>query len=315
VFPKGERGGYVADCSTHRCFRGVKFTLAGGDRRHDYLAARLASLGGEVCLARRRPPVDEELGHSRCLEEALEGANVLVCPMGPFRKGGRVWSEDPEDRLVLSEAGLAGMAPPALVFAGTFPEDVAAAARRVGCRLTALGEMDEIAIRNSVPTAEGALLMALERSTVTINRSPSVVLGYGRTGRTLAGTLRALGARVRVVARRPEVRAWAVVDGCEAFDVTEVGEAVRGARFVFNTIPALILTGRVLAEMDPRVVIVDLGSGEGGTDFTAARSLGLAAVLAPALPGRVAPETAAVYLGDIIVRITAGALEAGGCDS
>jgi len=295
----------------HSNLRGVRFTLAGGDRRQDFLGSHLISLGAKVRLVRRRPPRAEGMDHYRSLGEALEDANVLVCPLGPFGPSGRLWSEDPEDRLLLTGADLARMAPPALVLAGSFTAEVAAAAERAGCRTVALGEMDELAVLNSVPTAEGAVLMALERGTVTINRSTSVVVGYGRTGRTLAMTLKALGAWVRVAARRAEVRARATVDGAEAYDVGELEKAVRGARFVFNTVPALVLTGRVLREMHPRVVLVDLASGDGGTDFAAARALGLTAVLAPALPGRVAPETAAAYLGDIVVGLTARALRAG----
>ena len=50
---------------------------------------------------------------------------------------------------------------------------------------------------------------------------------------------------------------------------------------------------------------MDLASGQGGTDFAAAGTLGITAVLAPSLPGRVAPETAATYLFEVIVRVAA----------
>lgn len=286
-------------------FAGRKVALLGGDRRQEYLGLRLAALGAEVSLAKRRPPRAAGLHHSTVVAEALTGASVMVCPMAPFSSVGRIWSEDPEDVLVLSASDFSLLASPALAFAGSFPPSLADEARRAGCDPIALNELDEVAILNSIPTAEGAVLMALERTTVTIHGSSCLVLGYGRTGQTMAATLRALGAHVTVVARRPESRARATTSGCRARGFDELPEAARGARFVFNTVPAMVLVGDVLSRLHPQAVVVDLASGQGGTDFAAAGTLGLAAVLAPGLPGRVAPETAAGYLAAIIERIAA----------
>lgn len=285
---------------------GRKIALIGGDRRSDYLGARLAEFSSEVVVARRRPPRLPGPHHVRDVATAVRGASVLVCPMSRFGPGGRVWSEDPEDFLALTPQELALLERPSIAFAGSFSPELAAAAGRVSCEPVSLADLDELAIANSVPTAEGAILMALERTTVTLHGSRAVVLGYGRTGQTMAATLHALGAKVTVVARRAASQARAIASGCEAavgFD--RLAEAVTGARFVFNTIPSLVLVGNVLSRLHPSAVIVDLASGEGGTDFAAAGTLGLTAVLAPALPGRVAPETSAAYLADIIIRLSA----------
>ncbi len=279
-----------------------KVAIVGGDRRNDYLAPRLAELGAEVWLARRRAPRLQGARHSPSLADALREARILVCPMPPFGPGGRVWSDDPEEFLSVTGQELALLASPSLAFAGSFPPALVAEARQAGCATVALADMDEVAILNSIPTAEGAILMALERTTVTIHGSRAVVLGYGRTGQTLAQALTGLGAKVVVVARRPESQARALAAGCEAAGFGDLARAVNGARFIFNTVPALVLVGDVLSRVHPRAVVIDLASGEGGTDFAAAGALGLAAVLAPSLPGRVAPETAAGYLADVIVR-------------
>ncbi|RJQ11271.1 MAG: dipicolinate synthase subunit DpsA [Bacillota bacterium] len=285
------------------CVSRLEFAIAGGDRRNDFLAARLTSLGARARLVRRRPPLVPGVGHHTCLSDALSGAHVLVCPMPPFGPGGRVWSEDPEDALFLSGDDLGKMVPPALVLAGSFPPDLAAAVAGAGCQAVALGDLDDLAILNSIPTAEGAVMMALERTRVTIHGSRAAVIGYGRTGQTMAATLAALGARVTVVARRPDARARAVVTGCVAVDFSELRDALEGARFVFNTVPAAVLGREALSVLDGEAVVIDLASGKGGTDFDAAAEFGLKAVLAPGLPGRVAPETAATYLASVILRL------------
>lgn len=281
---------------------GQTVTLIGGDRRHDYLAHRLAQAGNQVRLVRRRPPVTGTIHHALTLDEGLNGAGVLVCPMSPFGEGGRVWSEDPEDLIRLDPASLRHLSEPRLVFAGSFPIELGTTVRLAGCEPVAMADTDELAILNSIPSAEGALQMALERTTVTVHGSTAVVLGYGRTGQTMARVLGALGARVRVIARRNGVRARAVADGHTAYSFDGLHTALAGARFAFNTVPASVLSRDDMRKLVAPAVIIDLASAPGGVDFEGARDLGHQAVLAPALPGRVAPETAAGYLGEFIER-------------
>ncbi len=284
-------------------FSGRKVALAGGDRRHEYLARRLADLGGDVWLVRQRPFADGKVHHTRAFDEALAGSRILICPMPPFGPGGRIWSEDPADAFSLDAASMALLRGPALIFAGSFPPALAATATRLGFRLCSLGDLDELAVLNSIPTAEGAIMMALERTSVTIRGSKAVVLGCGRTGTTLVSTLVAMGARVTAIARRPSARARAIALGAaDAFGFTSLAGALVGARFVFNTVPAPVLTAEGLSALHPAAVIIDIASSPGGTDFAAAANLGLSAVLAPALPGRVAPETSADYLAQVILR-------------
>jgi len=284
---------------------GRKVALIGGDRRNDYLGQRLAELGAQVWLARRRAPRSPGLRQATSLADALLGAGILICPMPPFGPLGRVWSDDPEDAFAIDGRGFALLERPSLAFAGSFPPALALEAGRAGCELISLGEMEEMSILNSIPTAEGAILMALERTTVTLHGSRAAVLGYGRTGQTLANALTGLGAHVTVVARRPESRARAVAAGCEVADFGDLAATATGQRFVFNTVPAMVLVGDTLSRLHPSAVVVDLASGQGGTDFAAAGTLGITAVPAPSLPGRVAPETAAAYLFEVIVRVAA----------
>ena len=73
---------------------------------------------------------------------------------------------------------------------------------------------------------------------------------------------------------------------------------------VFNTVPALVLPEKLLLAMQPGALIIDLASGSGGTDFAAAEKLGLAAVHALSLPGKVAPQTAGELLARAYPQLT-----------
>ena len=72
------------------------------------------------------------------------------------------------------------------------------------------------------------------------------------------------------------------------------------ADIVFNTVPSLVLTRDILQHARQETVIIDLASQPGGTDFEAANMFGIKAILAPGLPGKVAPVSAGKILADVI---------------
>ncbi|HAH95888.1 MAG TPA: dipicolinic acid synthetase subunit A, partial [Firmicutes bacterium] len=63
-----------------------------------------------------------------------------------------------------------------------------------------------------------------------------------------------------------------------------------------------------LVRTDPGVLIIDISSAPGGVDFLAAGRLGRKALLAPGLPGKVAPETAGNILASALPGMILDAL-------
>ena len=61
---------------------------------------------------------------------------------------------------------------------------------------------ETFALRNAVPTAEGAIQIAMQELPVVLHGLPCLILGAGRVSRALQPRLRALGADVTVAARR-----------------------------------------------------------------------------------------------------------------
>ena len=72
---------------------------------------------------------------------------------------------------------------------------------------------------------------------------------------------------------------------------------------IFNTVPALIFPRRVLAQLEPGCVLIDLASKPGGVDFSAAKELGIHAVQALSLPGKTAPRAAAEIIKNTIYNM------------
>lgn len=172
-------------------------------------------------------------------------------------------------------------------------------------KLVELLSRDDVAIYNSIPTVEGALMMAIQNTDFTIHGSQVIVLGFGRVGMSMARTLDALGARVKVGVKRPEHMARIYEMGIQPFHLDELKQQVGNVDILFNTIPQLVVTADVIAQMTQTALIIDLASKPGGTDFRFAEKRGMKALLAPSLPGIVAPRTAGQIIANTLSRLIA----------
>ena len=158
-------------------------------------------------------------------------------------------------------------------------------------------------IGNALPTAEGALQLAMEATDRTIHGSRCLVTGFGRIGRLLAERLQALGAHVTVSVRRYSDIAWASAWGYACLQTGRLAGTLGGFDLIFNTVPALVFDAERLRELREDCVILDLASAPGGVDLDAAKDLGRNVRAAPGLPGKVAPRTAAAAIRDSIYHI------------
>ena len=158
---------------------------------------------------------------------------------------------------------------------------------------------DEAYIReNALISAEGALHAAMARTDYTLRGAHCTVVGYGRIGQELTRLLLVLGAQVRVVARREEARQQAIANGAQAFDITQMADALCGAQILFNTAPSQIIPLEALQQLVAGALAMELASPPYGFSMDTARVLGLDAVLESSIPARYAPRTAAKLLLD-----------------
>ena len=162
---------------------------------------------------------------------------------------------------------------------------------------------EDFAILNAIPTAEGALELAMSKMPVTLHGSQTLVVGYGRIGKLLCKNLLALGAHVTASARKDSDFSWMDAHGVRPVHTMKLDGILHRYDAVFNTIPHLTLTSARLREAKPSCVVIDLASAPGGTDFKAAERLGLCCHWALSLPGKCAPESAARYMRLVLERI------------
>lgn len=284
--------------------KGVKVAVLGGDAREVVLVSTLSRLGAHVQVVGL--PIINEPPHIRVfedLEQALEGAQVVILPVPGMLEDGKLYSVYSEKPLLLTEAHLVKLPPNTPIFAGFSRPKLKDITQRSNVRLITILDLDEVAILNSIPSAEGAVQMAMENTDITIHNSQSFVLGFGRTGASIARLLHGMGARVTVVTRDASHRARAYDMGMETVPFEELGEAISRAEIIFNTVPAMVLTNCILNKARESAVIIDVASPPGGTDFESAAHLGIKALLAPGLPGKVAPKTAGQILSRVLPRL------------
>lgn len=288
-----------------RILEGKTVALLGGDEREVILAQALEEQGAQVLLV----GYDERTSLARAMHSdlitAVQRADVVVAPMSNTDDKGYVKARlDSSVELQLDDAVFAAMAGKTLCI-GMAKPIVQALADRYHVRVVETAENDEIAILNSIPSAEGAIWRAMTELPITIHGSRSVVIGFGRCGVTLARMLQGMGAQVVVVARNPAQLARAYEMGLSAIHLEDISQAVQDADVVYNTVPALVLTENVIESLPQRALIVDIASAPGGTDFAAARRRGIKAFLDLGIPGKVAPQTAGEILARTMPRLIA----------
>lgn len=279
--------------------RAKNIWVVGGDPRQGALAGLLADDGHMVHTyalegweGEQEPGDLSQIGRADCVIlplPALGEDGGLNAPLAAERH--RV--EEVLDQLRQGQLVCAGMVGAAL-------EELA---QQRGVVLRDYFEREELAVLNAVPTAEGAIQLAMEELPITLHGARVLLLGFGRLGRVLAPRLQALGARVWVAARSYRQRAQAESMGLDTEGLDRLSDWLCGYDLVVNTIPARVLGVEELAALKEGALVIDLASRPGGVDMGAASTLGVRVIWALSLPGKVAPVTSGRYIKETVYHI------------
>lgn len=284
---------------------GVNVVLLGGDARQLEVIRKLAELDAAVMVGGfdgLHSPLDGAV-KAELNEELFDGADALILPAVGTDDEGIVTAVFSDRELRLTDEHIARLPKHCKVYTGMAKPYLKQLCAKHGIPVVELFERDDVAIYNSIPTAEGAIMMAIQNTDITIHGSTSLVLGLGRTGFTLARTLQGMGANVLVGVRREEHYARAEEMSFKPLYIRDLLHHAGNLDLLFNTIPTMIVTAQIIAKLPPRAVIIDLASKPGGTDFRFAEKRGIKAMLAPGLPGIVAPKTAGRIIADCMSRL------------
>lgn len=163
------------------------------------------------------------------------------------------------------------------------------------------GAFDSYALLNAVPTAEGAIKIAIENTPYTLWNSTALVIGYGRVGKILADRLKKLGCDVTITARKPSDLALAEAFGFSYINTEHLNLKKIDYNIIYNTVDVNVLNENTLKTLNCDLYI-EL-STKGGFDFSKSQDYGIKVIKAPGLPSKIAPETAADILCKTVTHI------------
>ena len=192
-----------------------------------------------------------------------------------------------------------------ILIAGAVDDNIKQIAKTNKVNIIDLMDIEELTILNVIPTAEGAIQVAMEQTEFTIHNSKCLILGFGRIGKVLAKDLKALGAEVYCVARKERDLAWIKAYGYKNIDLDNLEENLcHKYDIIFNTVPKIILDAKKLELIRNKdALIIELASSPGGIDFKKAEEYNIKVIKAMGLPGKVAPMTAAKYIKETLDKI------------
>ena len=266
----------------------LTFVIIGGDRRSFYAAKRLEEYGFETKLFGLEK--EETYNPLKKIQ-----ADAVLLPIPFTRDGIHIFAPESSEKILISDV-LTSVSEKSLIFAGNVKNIT-------DDRILDYARRESFALLNAVPTAEGALLLALQKGKRTVFGMRVAVIGYGKVAFATAKLFHAVGADVTVFARKEQARIEAHMMGYTAKPLTELSACAAEYELLINTVPAKVLNREILSKISKDAWIMELASAPFGLDFDEAKSLGIHAELASGLPGKFFPETAGYAVADTVLDL------------
>lgn len=281
----------------------MKYAVIGGDLRSVKLANLIQADGFLVNIyGFENAGFEVGIKESESLQAAIEDVDVVIGPLPCSNDNETVNAPFHQDKIYINEV-FKTMSKNQLFVAGRVGEKIKHMAQVYKIYAEDLLEREEMAVLNAIPTAEGAIQIAMEEMPITLHNSNALILGFGRIGKILAKMLDGLGANVYVEARKYADIAWVNSYHYKPVPLNDLKKCLTQMDVIFNTIPSVILDYDLLNQISRDTLIIDLASKPGGVDFEKAKAIGLKTIWALSLPGKVAPVSAAKFIKDTVYNI------------
>lgn len=280
-----------------------EYTIIGGDLRNVKLANFLKSDGNSVNIyGFRNAGFELEIEEKKDLEGAIDDSDVVIGPLPCSNDNETINAPFHNEKIYINEV-FKIMNKNQLFIAGRISDKIVHLAQVYNVYCSDILEREEMAVLNAIPTAEGAIQIALEELPITLHDCKALVMGFGRIGKILAKMLQGLGVKVFVEARKYSDIAWIKSYSYKPVYLNETGDYLGQMDVIFNTIPHIVLDVNLLEKIKSDCLIIDLASKPGGVDFERAKRMGIKVIWALSLPGKVAPITAAKFIKETVYNI------------
>ena len=283
---------------------GWTVAVVGGDRRMLEHMRQARFAGATVRHFGCAPGAAEAAGapESSSLAEAIKGARLISAPIPGLGNDNSLYAPSAKVKLFTTSEVLRGAAPAAMMFMGRANAQIQEWARGTNVTPIGYGDDDPLAVMHAVPTAEGAIKVAIENTEETLLGLPTLCIGLGRVGMSVAQAFVAMQAAVTLAARHPSqlARAWAM--GTTAMHLRELPGGIGRFPLIVSSASGMVLTRDLLERTRTDVLIIDLCSPPGSVDFPAAEQLGRKVIWARGQAGT-APKTSGYNEWQVIMRM------------
>ena len=271
----------------------------GGDRRLVEAVRRFARDNTVSCYGWDNcPEICGSIKRCSTLEETVKNADIVILGL-PCSPDGKVLAAPLCDISIRISDLTAVIPKDTVICGGMLPTEIT----ENFCKCIDYYKDELLQTGNAVPTAEGAIMIAMQETPFTIDGSHCAVLGSGRIAKALVPRLKALNAEVTVAARKKTDRAYWETQGIKVCGFEKAKDILPYTDILFNTVPALVVGKTELDICNNNGIIIDLASRPGGVDFEYGKKMGKRIIWALSLPGKVAPVTAGRIIYNTVVTL------------
>lgn len=283
----------------------MKFAIIGGDLRIIKLAEMLSKEKNEIYVygLEKAEELKNNPNIKLCdtIKKAIQDVEIVIGPI-PFSSNGKTINMPFSEKELTIRETMHAINAKVLIAGGITPE-VYEMANDEYIEIIDIMKREELAVLNTIATAEGTIQIAIENTNKILHGSEVLILGFGRIGKVLARKMAGLSAKVTCAARKDEDFAWIQAYGHKAININNIGENLNQFDIIINTIPHMVLNGNRLKYVKKECLLIDLASNPGGIDKKAIKDNQLKFVWALSLPGKVAPTTSAEFIKSTIYNI------------
>ena len=286
--------------------RVYRLLFVGGDGRQLRAANRAAENGAKISVLgfseENTQKMPESVSRLENINDREFDYTAVVLPLPYTTDGENINAPQMKRKLPVTEL-LQKLPAECCVLAGKCDSTLRKLAESKNITLIDYFDREDLQILNAIPTAEGAIQIAMQEAPFTLHSSKCLIIGNGRIGKILAKMLHGIGAEVTVAARKRKDIVQVFAYGYKSISTGELYDNIGGYDIIFNTAPSLILDFDLLSKTRRDCLVIDLASKPGGVDFETARKMGIKVIWALSLPGKVAPHTAGDIIGKTILSI------------
>ncbi len=277
-------------------------SVIGGDSRQLYAAEYLKNKGYNICVfTMEHGKYPEGIEEAKDIYNAAE-AEIIILPL-PVSKNGNILNTPLSSKEIRLKDITDLVNDSHLVFYGmgsaNFSKHIQAKARFSRDYF----DIESLIYKNALLTSEGIISILLEKLNITVFGLKAAITGYGRIGKLTADRIMKLGGNVSIFARDELQRLTADIEGAKSYKINDINAMSEKFDVIINTIPFQVINKEAIRNSNRSCVFIETASAPYGIDADACALYGRTLIKAFSLPGKTAPKSAGIIIGETIESI------------